>query len=205
MSLRVLSSLLVLSGCAAVEAPRIVGTNPTVVWDDRDVGQTQAREPMSLDEARSIAFAHDAAHTCELTARALRAKDKQRGWAVMEQCISRPDFNDLELLLSPPWIEEVKRHPDFGALVAHVIAVRGGDVTYDLRLCRRAKLPLFSLKAAVNEPESRNALLDDLSTRFGRLLLAWPNTETEQHRPQKNIQDVPRPADGSHCHQPKHP
>lgn len=151
------SSLLVcsaLSGCVAVEAPRIVGTNPTSVWEERETQVAVKPAPMTADEARSIAYAHDAAHTCELTARALRAKDKQRGWAVMEQCIGRPDFNDLELLLSPPWLEEVKQHADFGALVGHVIAVRGGDVTYDLRLCRRAKLPLFSLKAAVNEPES---------------------------------------------------
>jgi hypothetical protein len=143
-----------LTGCAAVEAPRIVGTAPTTVWDEREVQALPAPAPMSVDEARSIAFAHEAAHTCEITARALRAKNQQRGWAVMEQCVRRPDFDNLELLLASPWIEEMRAHPDYGSLVAHVIAVRGGDVLYDLRLCRRAKLPVFSLKAAVAEPES---------------------------------------------------
>lgn len=159
-----------LVGCVAVEAPLIVGPNPTVVWDEREPQEMVKPAPMSVDEARSIAFAHDAAHTCELTARTLRAKDKQRGWAVMEQCIGRPDFNDLELLLSPPWITEVKKHPDYGSMVAHVIAVRGGDVTYDLRLCRRAKLPVFSLKAAVTEPDSYKGKLVLMrgSARSGR-------------------------------------
>jgi hypothetical protein len=140
--------------CAPVEAARIVGTHPTVVWDEREVQAPYKPAPITPDEARSIALAHDAAHTCELTARAIRAKDRARGWAVMEQCVSRPDFTDLELLLSVPWVDELRAHHDHAALVAQVIAARGGDVMSDLRLVRRAKLPVFSLKAAVNEPDS---------------------------------------------------
>lgn len=142
------------AACSPVEAGRIVGPNPTVLWDDREVQAPYKPAPITADEARSIAFAHDAAHTCELTARAIRAKDRARGWAVMEQCISRPDFTDLEMILGVPWIDDMRAHHDNGNLVAQVIAARGGDVTSDLRLVRRAKLPVFSLKAAVNEPDS---------------------------------------------------
>lgn len=144
-----------LGACAAVEAPRIVGPEPTVVWEERAVQAPLPRAAsMTTDEARSIALAHDAAHTCELTARALHAKDRQRGWAVMEQCVRRPDFTDLETLLAPPWIEELRAHAENAALVAHVIALRGGDVHNDLRLCRRARVPVFSLKAALADPVS---------------------------------------------------
>lgn len=144
-----------LAACAVVEAPRIVGPEPTVVWEERARQAPPPRAaPMSPDEARAIALAHDAAHTCELTARTLRAKDRQRGWAVMEQCVRRPDFTDLESLLAPPWIEDMGANPEQAALVAHVIATRGGDVQNDLRLCRKARLPVFSLKAAIADPES---------------------------------------------------
>ncbi len=142
------------AGCATPEAPRLVGESPTVVWEDAAPEPPRARTPpMTVDEARSVALAHDAAHTCEITARALRAKDKQRGWAVMQQCVLRPDYTDLETLLAPPWLEDMKKSPHYAELVGHVMAVRGGDVEHDLRLCRRAKLPLFSLKAALTEPD----------------------------------------------------
>jgi hypothetical protein len=143
------------AGCTSVEAPRIVGVQPTVVWgNDAPAEPPHKLTPMSVDEARSIALAHDAAHTCEETARALRAKDRQRGWAVMHQCILRPDFTDLEIMVSDPWREDLMKVPDWGNLVAHVIAVRGGDVQSDLRVCRRARVPLFSLKAALAEPDA---------------------------------------------------
>jgi hypothetical protein len=143
------------ASCAAVEAPRIVGPEPTVVWEKATPAPPATRPaPMSADEARSIALAHDAGHTCELTARALRAKDRQRGWAVMEQCARRPDFTDLETLLSRPWIEDVVAFDAQVDLIASVIAARGGDVHNELRLLRRARVPVFSLRAAVAEPET---------------------------------------------------
>ena len=61
---------------------------------------------------------------------------------------------------------------DAGKLVAHVVAVRGGDVHNDLRLCRRAHIPVFSLKAAVADPASyqgRHVLLLGVP-REGRLV-----------------------------------
>lgn len=144
-----------LAACAAVESPRIVGSEPTVVWDESASAAAPAKvAPMSLDEARSIALAHDAAHTCEITARALHARDRQRGWAVMQQCVLRPDFTDLETLIQAPWIDDLREQAEYATLVGHVIAERGGDVQNDLRLCRRARLPVFSLRAALAEPQA---------------------------------------------------
>ena len=144
-----------LSTLACAETPRLVGTGPTLLWERAAVDAPVAHPSlMSAEEARSIALAHDAAHNCEVTARALRLRDRQRGWAVMEQCILRPDFTDLEALVNQPWIDDVAAHRDADTLVAHVVAVRGGDVDNDLRVVRRAHIPVFSLKAAVADPES---------------------------------------------------
>ncbi len=148
-----LSFALLLLSC--VETPRLVGTGPTVVWEGaHDAPPAPSAAPLSLEEARTIADAHEAAHACVLTARALRQHDHARAWAVMEQCIRRPDFTDLESILSAPWIERVRAHPNATELVAHVVAARGGDVQHDLRVVRRARIPLFSLKAAAADPES---------------------------------------------------
>jgi hypothetical protein len=145
----------VVAGCATVEAPRIVGPEPAVVWEDAGPSQASSEPaPITVDEARSIALAHDAAHSCETTARQVASKDKARGWAIMQECVQRPDFSDLETLLASPWIDEVRASPEAAAMVAHVMAVRGGDVENDLRLVRRAKMPLFSLKAAIADPDS---------------------------------------------------
>ena len=141
-----------LGGCATVEAPRIVGNEPAVVWEQApdQSGAPRKHAPMSTDEARSIALAHDAAHNCEITARMLREKDKQRGWAVMKECVLRPDFTDLETLLSPPWVYDLKEQPDYGNLVGHVIAVRGGDVQNDLRLVTfDTGLPIQAVRGAM--------------------------------------------------------
>lgn len=147
--------LCALGTAACAENPRLVSTGPTVLWEQApEQARAAAAAPLSVDEARAIASAHDAAHTCELTARALRQHDHARGWAVLQQCVLRPDFTDLEALLSAPWLEDVAASADAGRLVAHVIAARGGDVHHDLRLCRRARIPVFSLQAAMADPES---------------------------------------------------
>jgi hypothetical protein len=131
-----------------------VGEQPTVVWEDAVAHEKLPLEPLSRDEARRIALAHDAAHTCEQTARAMARKDPERGFAVMEQCIRRNDYSDLEGLIEGPWADRVAASPDAAVLLAHVMAVRGGDVENDLRLLRRRKMPVYSLQAALAEPQS---------------------------------------------------
>ena len=131
-----------------------VGEQPTVLWEDATAPEHHAPEPLSREEARRIALAHDAAHACEQTARAMARKDPPRGFAVMEQCIRRNDYSDLEGLIEGPWADRVAASPDAALLLAHVMAVRGGDVENDLRLLRRRKMPVYSLQAALAEPES---------------------------------------------------
>jgi hypothetical protein len=125
-----------------------------VLWEHAAERGHAAPAPLTKAEARRVALAHDAAHTCEETARAMARKDPARGWQVMEQCIRRTDFSDLEGLIEGPWAESVATSPDAALLLAHVIAVRGGDVGEDLKLLRRRKFPVYSLQAALAEPGS---------------------------------------------------
>lgn len=140
-----------LVGCATTP---VVGVEPTVLWEDAAEPSTSSRAALSQDEARRIAIAHDAGHTCEQTAKAMHKKDPQRGWLVMRECVKRSDFSDLEILIEGTWAEFMAKDAESAILFAHVIAVRGGDVGADLRLLRRRKMPLYSLAAAVSEPDS---------------------------------------------------
>lgn len=147
-----ITAVVVASACAS---PQVVGTEPTVLWEEAAEPSTPAsRAPLSPDEARRIAIAHDAGHTCEQTARAMSKKDPQRGWAVMRECVKRTDFSDLEILIEGLWAEDMAKDAESALLLAHVIAVRGGDVGADLRLLRRRKMPVYSLQAALAEPDA---------------------------------------------------
>lgn len=140
-----------LAGCASTP---VVGGEPTVLWEDAAEPATASKAELSEDEARRIAIAHDAGHTCEQTARAMHRKNTKRGWQVMRECVKRNDFSDLETLIEGTWAEYMGKDADAALLFAHVIAVRGGDVGNDLRLLRRRKMPVYSLAAAVSEPDS---------------------------------------------------
>jgi hypothetical protein len=148
------SSAAVFVGSACASTTSAVGAEPTVLWEDASQFDRAPLAPLTADEARRIALAHDAAHTCEQTARAMAKKDPLRGFAVMHECILRNDFSDLEGLVDGMWAADVARAPDAPLLLAHVMAVRGGDVESDLKLLRRRKMPVYSLQAALAEPAS---------------------------------------------------
>ena len=137
-------------GCSS--AP-LVGTEPTVLWDRAREPDGVLHVPLSDVEARRIADSYDSPVSCEQSARAAYNKDPQRGWALMRQCISRHDFSDLEILIEGSWADEMRADHEGTLLFAHVIAARGGDVSADLPLLRRRKIPVYSLQAALAEPE----------------------------------------------------
>jgi hypothetical protein len=143
---------LVASGCASPSATSVVGAEPTVLWEESSQFDRLPVAPLSRDEARRVALAHDAAHACEQTARSMAKKDPLRGFAVMRECILRNDFSDLEGLVEGMWAADVAGAPDAALLLAHVMAVRGGDVENDLKLLRRRKMPVHSLQAALADP-----------------------------------------------------
>lgn len=206
------------AGACAGEGPRIVGIGPTVVLWERASAPTPPvkQAPMTVDEAKSIAAAFDGAHNCEATARAMHERDHQRGWAVMNQCIRRPDFTDLEGMTSLPWRDHLLAQPDLSQLVGHVVAARGGDVQNDLRICRRARVPVFSLKAAVAEPDSYQGrtVLVRAAPRGGRLVngaravelvetrvMAEPEWVAAGPRMSTTAETTTRPADAAYASQ----
>ena len=142
-----------LVGCASADRS-LVGKEPTVVWEDAHSTEEENFNALSPDEAKRIARSHDAAFSCEQTARAMAKKDIQRGWTVMRECILRRDFSDLEMLIDSGWSHHVAKDAHSASLIAHVIAIRGGDVENDLRLLRRRKMPVYSLQAALAEPSA---------------------------------------------------
>lgn len=141
-----------LTGCAS--GMSAVGSEPTVLWENARSVDAVSAGTLTDSEARRIARAHDAAFSCEATARSMGRRDVNRGWMVMRQCIMRSDFTDLDLLVDGEWSDHIAEADDAASLLAHVIAVRGGDVEADLRLLRRRKMPLHSLQAALAEPDA---------------------------------------------------
>ena len=93
-----------------------------------------------------------------MAARRLKIDDAEQGWQALVACIQRPhwthgEFTQLDLLTSGAWDEELQTRPEAAALVARMIALRGGDVEGDLAQLQRLRLPLFTLAAAMKQPE----------------------------------------------------
>ena len=97
--------------------PRIVGNEPSVVWESSpDPGPPRKAAPMSTDEARSIALAHDAAHNCEITARMLR----ESAWVFAGQIGAA-----VALLIGGRILTEIVTPADFG--LANLIGMSGSS------------------------------------------------------------------------------
>ena len=133
----------------ACAGPQVVGPEPTILWEDAPTPSTSSsKTPLSADEARRIAIAHDAGHTCEQTARAMSKKDPQRGWAVMRECVKRNDFSDLEILIEGLWADDMAKDPDAAMMFVSLPIVDHSSVPFDESMITR-------VRAAVAESPSR--------------------------------------------------
>lgn len=90
---------------------------------------------------------------CEAAARRAQAVSRDRGWQVLRGCVARTKFTLLTRLLGEAWAEDLRTRPDAGAVLAKVIALRGGDVTGDLGHLRQVRVPIFAVGTAVGHPE----------------------------------------------------
>lgn len=109
-------------------------------------------------DARGFAQAQTNPAECEQAARGLRKESPDQAWSALRACVERSRwprgaFTDLQTLIGGAWDDELVARPDAPALVARVIAARGGDVDGDLPLAQRSRVPLFSLRAALEHPE----------------------------------------------------
>jgi hypothetical protein len=117
-----------------------------------------APRPQPAFDARQFAAEQLTPLECETAARRLRATSADQGWEALKACVERSrwprgEFTHLERLTAGAWDQDLQDRPDAPRLVARVIALRGGDVEGDLAMAQKSRVPLFSLAAALRQPE----------------------------------------------------
>lgn len=115
------------------------------------------RQPAPFD-ARGFAATQLTPIECERAARHLREMNPDQGWAALAACIERSrwprgEFTNLELLTAGAWDQDLQTRPDAPRLIAKVMALRGGDVEGDIPLVQKSRLPVFTLAAALRQPD----------------------------------------------------
>ena len=109
-------------------------------------------------DARDFAATQLSPLECEHSARQLHDANPDRGWSALGACIERSrwprgEFTQLELLTGGYWDQELQKRPEAPRLIAKVVALRGGDVEGDIPLVQKSRVPLFTLAAALRQPE----------------------------------------------------
>jgi hypothetical protein len=92
--------------------------------------------------------------TCERQARRYLSTSRDDAWAALKACVDGTHFTLLQALTSRAWNKEIRTRPGAAALIAKVVAMRGGSVEGDLRLLNEQRLPIFSLSAAMAQPDT---------------------------------------------------
>ena len=95
---------------------------------------------------------------CEKSARQLYEIRPDQGWAALVACVERSrwprgEFTHLELLTRGTWDQELQTRPEAPRVIAKVVALRGGDVEGDIPLVQKSRVPLFTLAAALRQPD----------------------------------------------------
>jgi len=151
--------LLHLVGCAgsrpAEDLPAAPAAAPTALEPTRSGSVSPGGK--STFNAKVWVGWQDAAAECEASARAMRDSTPDDAWQALKACIelgrfNRGPFTQLNLLTAY-WEDELKTRPDAIHLVGRVIANRGGDVDGDISRLQSIRMPVFTLKAALAQPE----------------------------------------------------
>jgi hypothetical protein len=147
-----LALLCVLIGCATTEpiAAPTPQAGPIRL-------ETVPRQAAPFD-ARGFAATQLTPAECEKAARQLREANPNQGWAALAACVERSrwprgEFTHLELLTAGAWDQDLQTRPDAPRLIAKVVALRGGDVEGDIPLVQKSRAPVFTLAAALRQPE----------------------------------------------------
>lgn len=119
--------------------------------------ETAPRQAAPFD-AKGFASSQLTPIECEKAARSLHEVSPDQGWAGLAACIQRSrwprgEFTHLELLTGGAWDQELQTRPEVPRLIAKVVALRGGDVEGDIPLLQKSRVPVFTLAAALRQPE----------------------------------------------------
>ena len=109
-------------------------------------------------DPRAFAASQPSPWDCESAARRLRDTAPEQAWAALVACIERQgwprgDFTYLELITGGFWDQDLTTRPDAPKVIARIIASRGGDVEGDIPLVQKSRVPLFTLAAALRQPD----------------------------------------------------
>jgi hypothetical protein len=121
------------------------------------VAKNTARASQPFDP-KAFAAGQPSALDCESSARRLRETSADQAWAALGACVERQDwargnFTSLERITGGFWDEDLTTRPDAPRLIARIIASRGGDVEGDISLAQKSRVPLFTLAAALRQPD----------------------------------------------------
>ena len=186
MSRALLLVALTTTACAAEDRSRVDERPAT--WAEASPPPTEP-PPAPRGGKRSadeVAAGFHNATVCEAAARRLYTEDAAQGWALLVACVRKGDFILLKPLLEPPWDAEIQKRKTGAPLLTSVIAARGGDIAGDLALLHQKRFPIFSLTAALAEPDAYMGRLivvrgraSERRTEAGRLALLVEETAVE--------------------------
>jgi hypothetical protein len=117
----------------------------------------EAVPPRPFD-ARAFAAEQPTPAECETSARMQRQTSPDQAWNALRACVERSrwprgEFTQLERLTAGFWDQDLQTRADAPRLIARVIALRGGDVEGDIPLAQKSRVPLFTLAAALRQPD----------------------------------------------------
>jgi hypothetical protein len=115
---------------------------------------TAAELPPEPFDARTFASQYSNPSACEQQARRFLPISREEAWLALKACVEGTYFTQLQALMSRAWDQEIRSRPEAASLLAKVVALRGGSVGGDLRLLNEQRLPIFSLAAAMAQPDT---------------------------------------------------
>lgn len=159
-----LGCLLLLAGCASAPAPAVekepfpgapparAAAAPVAAPLEATALSPAAPAPSEVANPRAYAARFPRADLCETAARSVQALSRDKAWEVLRACVDRGGFTLIKRLLDGAWDKELTGKSDAAALLAKVVAQRGGDVYGDLNQLRQRRVPLFGLAPATSNP-----------------------------------------------------
>ena len=135
-------------GCASNRATEV---------DDRDSppsGPVASEPPPEPFDPQTFTSQFPNPAACERQARRYLPISHDEAWKALKACVEGTPFTQLQALMSRAWQPELRSRPEAASLLAKVVAQRGGSVEGDLRLLNDQRLPIFSLAAAMAQPDT---------------------------------------------------
>ncbi|WP_163996423.1 hypothetical protein [Pyxidicoccus caerfyrddinensis] len=132
--------------------------------------------PSAVADPKAFAARYPNPALCEAAARRLQSESRDEGWAALKACIENTPFTQLNALLDRAWAEDLRVRPEGAALIARVVAQRGGSVSGELQYLHERRIPIFSLSSAMDQP-------DTYKGRYVMLRARVADQRTEGERP----------------------